>query len=109
MRRQFNLPHLSVSQWAKLKVRKAVRHVSTFEEALSAVAHRHRADGVICGHVHHPAMREDLGVLYINCGDWVESCTAAVEHEGGSFEIVSWAETVQDADAVFAAAEARAA
>jgi hypothetical protein len=28
----------------------------------------------------------------MNCGDWVESCTALVEHQDGRFEIIAWAD-----------------
>jgi UDP-2,3-diacylglucosamine pyrophosphatase LpxH len=45
---------------------------------------------VICGHIHSAAMREVAGVSYINCGDWVESCTAIVEHLDGRLELVEW-------------------
>jgi predicted phosphodiesterase len=47
---------------------------------------------VICGHIHHAAIRDQDGVRYLNCGDWVESCTAIVEHFDGRFEIVTWNE-----------------
>jgi hypothetical protein len=36
-------------------------------------------------------MRNDAGLAYINCGDWIENCTAVVEHFDGSLEIVAWA------------------
>jgi UDP-2,3-diacylglucosamine pyrophosphatase LpxH len=45
---------------------------------------------VICGHIHHAAIRDEHGVRYMNCGDWVESCTALAEHDDGSFEIITW-------------------
>jgi hypothetical protein len=48
-------------------------------------------DGVICGHIHRSAMREIDGVLYVNDGDWVESCTALVEHRDGRLELIDWA------------------
>ena len=54
------------------------------------LAKRRGAEGVICGHIHHAAMREIDGILYCNDGDWVESCTALVEHYDGSMEILTW-------------------
>ena len=36
-------------------------------------------------------MRDMGGVLYVNDGDWVESCTALVEHSDGRLEILEWA------------------
>jgi UDP-2,3-diacylglucosamine pyrophosphatase LpxH len=45
---------------------------------------------MICGHIHHAEMREIAGVAYCNCGDWVESCTALVEHHDGRLELLRW-------------------
>jgi UDP-2,3-diacylglucosamine pyrophosphatase LpxH len=45
---------------------------------------------VICGHIHHAAMRQVGDIIYINTGDWVESCTAVAETEEGIFEIIRW-------------------
>ena len=75
----------SLSQWAKLKVKNAVSYIGEFEKTLVAEAHRHSADGVICGHIHHAAIHDDFGIRYINCGDWVESCTAIAEHRRRPF------------------------
>src|SRR6202021_37365 len=66
----------------------AVNYIGAFEQTLSAEAHRHKVDGVICGHIHHAVMHDDFGIRYMNCGDWVESCTALVEHADGRFEII---------------------
>jgi hypothetical protein len=35
-------------------------------------------------------MHDEFGIHYMNCGDWVESCTALAEHDDGTFEIVRW-------------------
>ena len=90
MRRALGLTYWSLSQWAKLKVKNAVNFIGEYEQVLAAEAHRRGVDGVICGHIHHAIIRPSSGLLYINCGDWVESCTAVVEHFDGSFEIVKW-------------------
>jgi UDP-2,3-diacylglucosamine pyrophosphatase LpxH len=89
-RRGLGLSHWSLSQWAKLKVKHATNYLSDFEQSLAELAHRREVDGVICGHVHHAAIHDDLGIRYINCGDWIESCTAVAEHGNGAFELVSW-------------------
>jgi hypothetical protein len=64
---------------------------------------------VICGHIHHAVIRNDSGLSYINCGDWVESCTAVVEHFDGRFEIVRWVGRESSADGSQRAAAATAA
>lgn len=90
VRRLLGLPHASLSRWAKTKVKTAVNYISEFEAALSKEARRHGMDGVICGHIHHAANHARYGVHYLNCGDWLESCTALVEHDDGRFEIIPW-------------------
>ena len=90
-RRRLGFSYWSLSAWAKLRVKNAVNFIGRFEEFLSAEAKRHDADGVICGHIHHAALHDMFGVRYVNTGDWVESCTAVVEHYDGSLELVRWA------------------
>jgi UDP-2,3-diacylglucosamine pyrophosphatase LpxH len=80
----------SFSQWARRRVKESIDYLGQFERDIVELAAAHRADGVICGHVHHAAIHDRLGVRYINCGDWLESCTAAVERLDGTFEIRSW-------------------
>ena len=99
VRRGLGLTYWSLSQWAKLKVKNAVNFIGEYEKALAAEARRRGVDGVICGHIHHAVIRTDFGLSYINCGDWVESCTAVVEHFDGRFEIIRWIERGPSADA----------
>jgi UDP-2,3-diacylglucosamine pyrophosphatase LpxH len=106
-RRLLGLSHWSLSQWAKLKVKNATNYLSDFEQGLATLAHRHHVDGVVCGHVHHATIHDDLGVRYINCGDWIESCTAVAEHSNGSFEIVSWHDRGARQDRTVMVSEAR--
>jgi UDP-2,3-diacylglucosamine pyrophosphatase LpxH len=98
IRRALGLTYWSLSQWAKLKVKNAVNFIGEYEKALAAEARRRGVDGVICGHIHHAVIRNDSGLCYINCGDWVESCTAVVEHFDGRFEIVRWADRESSAN-----------
>ena len=90
MRRLLGLPYWSLSQWIKLKVKNAVSFIGEYERALAGEARRHDVDGVICGHIHHAIIRDENGLTYVNCGDWVESCTAVVEHFDGRLEIIDW-------------------
>jgi UDP-2,3-diacylglucosamine pyrophosphatase LpxH len=91
LRRRLGLGYWSLSAFVKLKVKNAVTFIDDFENALADEAKRRGVDGVICGHIHHAEMREINGVLYVNDGDWVESCTAVVEHHDGELEVVEWA------------------
>lgn len=92
MRRRLGMPYWSLSAYLKHKVKNAVEFVSRFEGAVAAEARRRGVDGVVCGHIHHAEMRNIDGVLYCNDGDWVESCTALVEHLDGRLEIIRFAE-----------------
>lgn len=90
-RRRLGYPYWSLSAWLKRQVKEAVKSIDRFESALAAEARRRGCAGVVCGHIHHPAIREVDGVAYMNDGDWVESCTALVEHADGRLELVDWA------------------
>ena len=90
VRRACGMTYWSLSRWAKLKVKNAVSFIGEFEVALASEARRRGSEGVICGHIHHPVIRALDGCAYVNCGDWVESCTAVVEHFDGRLEIVDW-------------------
>ncbi|UFN48762.1 UDP-2,3-diacylglucosamine diphosphatase [Roseomonas sp. OT10] len=91
-RRRLGYPYWSLSQWLKRQVKEAVKAIDRFEVALATEARRGGYDGVVCGHIHHAEMRDVGGVLYMNDGDWVESCTALVEHADGRFELLDWAQ-----------------
>jgi UDP-2,3-diacylglucosamine pyrophosphatase LpxH len=92
VRRRLGFTYWSLSAWAKARVKNAVSFIGRFEETLAAEAKRHGVDGVICGHIHSASMRDFGGFTYINTGDWVESCTAVVEHRDGCMEIIRWQE-----------------
>jgi UDP-2,3-diacylglucosamine pyrophosphatase LpxH len=109
IRRALGFPYWSLSAWAKLRVKNAVNFISAFEEALAEAARRHQADGVVCGHIHHAAIRDMDGTMYINTGDFVESCTAVAEHSDGRLEILHWQLTAAQQKAAAAAAEVRVA
>jgi UDP-2,3-diacylglucosamine pyrophosphatase LpxH len=91
MRRKLNLRgYWSLADYAKRTLKGALEFIYGFEES---VAHHVRVmgfDGVVCGHIHSAAIG---GVAYINCGDWVDSCTAIVEHDDGRMELVHWRES----------------
>ena len=92
MRRAFGYDYWSLSAFLKLKVKNAVQYIGSFADALADEARRRDFDGVVCGHIHHAEIRDLGGVLYCNDGDWVESCTALVEHFDGRLAIIRWAE-----------------
>ena len=88
VRRWFKLRPWSLSAWAKYQVKSAVNFIGNYEENLAGYARTHGCDGIICGHIHHANIRDIDGIAYMNSGDWVESCTALVEHDDGRWEII---------------------
>ncbi len=90
VRRRLGLTYWSLSGWAKGRVKNAVAFISAYEQTLVAEARRAGVDGVICGHIHAPALHDAFGIRYVNTGDWVESCTAVAEHHDGHLELIVW-------------------
>lgn len=90
LRRKLGLPYWSLSAYLKHKVKNVLQFMTDYESSMVEMAKRNGANGVICGHIHHAAIKEIDGVLYCNDGDWVESCTALVEHYDGRMEILTW-------------------
>jgi UDP-2,3-diacylglucosamine pyrophosphatase LpxH len=88
------LPYYSLSQKIKNSVKKAVNYITDFEEKLAEMAKAKNCDGIICGHIHQPAIREIDGILYLNSGDWVESLSALVEDYNGNWELIYFAEEI---------------
>ena len=83
VRRWLNKPYWSLAAAAKTTTKRAVQYIADFEHAVVDRAHREDADGVVCGHIHVPALRSLQHVTYANTGDWVENCTALVERRDG--------------------------
>lgn len=90
LRRRMGFSYWSLSAYLKHRTKKAVEFISRYEATLAEEARRRSVDGVICGHIHTAEMKDMNGVAYANTGDWVESCTALVEHESGALEILYW-------------------
>ena len=82
--------HFSLAAYIKFKVKNAVQFISDYEESIVMTLKDEGLDGVICGHIHHAEIKEMDGFLYVNTGDFVESCTAIVEHDCGRLELIRW-------------------
>ena len=77
------------------------RNEFEFEKNLAKYCKSRGYDGVVCGHIHTPEIKDVNGIRYMNDGDWVESCTAIVEHDTGFFEMVHWKDIDHDSDKLF--------
>lgn len=91
-RARFGFGYWSLSAWVKHRVKRAVNYVGSFEASVSHHCRQRGYDGVVCGHIHHAEITRYDDVSYMNCGDWVESCTALVEDDQGRFRIIRWAD-----------------
>ncbi len=89
--------HFSLAAFVKFKVKNAVQFISDYEASIVNTLKDEVLDGVVCGHIHHAEMKEMDGFLYVNTGDFVESCTAIVEHHDGRLELVRWHKTEAEA------------
>jgi len=90
MREMMGLRYWSISNYLKHKVKNAMQFIDNYEQAVAEEARKRNVDGVICGHIHRADMKRIGEIEYFNTGDWVESCTALVEHMDGRMELIEW-------------------
>ena len=88
-RKMFGLKYWSLSKYLKGMTKEAVSYMSDFEELIADYCRKRNAEGIICGHIHKADIKEINGITYMNDGDWVESCTALVEHHDGRWELIT--------------------
>jgi len=89
LRRLFGLDYWSLSSYVKMRVKDAVSFIGRFEEEIVRYSKEYHVDGVVCGHIHAPAIRAIEGTGYYNSGDWVESASALLEDHTGRIELIT--------------------
>jgi UDP-2,3-diacylglucosamine pyrophosphatase LpxH len=92
IRGRLGLRYWSLAKYLKQRVKDAVSYISSYQDAVVRMAKEKGVDGVVCGHIHHATITKYEDLEYINCGDWVESCTAIAETETGEFKLIHWVE-----------------
>ena len=92
IRRKFGFSYWSLASMLKQKVKTAVTYIGNYETALAHAAKSKNVDGIISGHIHRAEISQINDIVYCNCGDWVESCTALVERHDGMIELLHWTE-----------------
>ena len=100
IRRWLNMPYWSLSAYLKAQVKNAVSAIGKFEDAVAKEAERRGVQAVLCGHIHTAANKQFDDIEYYNSGDWVESCTAILEHYSGEMELVTWQHILHEDEAV---------
>ena len=100
IRHRMGFGYWSMAKFLKHRVKKAVDFIYQFESNLAAYCKKRGFDGVICGHIHAAEIKEINGVIYMNDGDWVDSCTALVEDHSGEWRIIHWTKGAPNVDTV---------
>lgn len=90
LRKRLGMGFWSLSSYIKYRVKQAVNFIGNFEEGVVEYAREKGVNIILCGHIHHAEMKQYGDVLYLNDGDWVESCTSIVEHMDGTLELIRW-------------------
>jgi len=96
IRRKLGFSYWSLAAFLKHKVKNAVKYIGDFEAAVAYEASEQKVDGVVCGHIHRAEISRINNIDYYNCGDWVESCTALIEHSDGTMEIINWTDLINE-------------
>lgn len=97
VRRIFGFGYWSLSQAVKQRVKDAVRFIGAYEDSIVRYATRYHVQGVLCGHIHSPIIRQIGATTYYNCGDWVENCSALLEHDDGQIELLAvWEDSTSE-------------
>lgn len=86
---KMGMEYWSLSAYLKHNIKQAVNYINNFEEIVAKYTKKHNCNGVVCGHIHTPVIKDINGVTYYNCGDWVESLTALVEDHDGNISLIS--------------------
>jgi UDP-2,3-diacylglucosamine pyrophosphatase LpxH len=84
------MKYWSLSNWLKQNTKKALNYINSYEDHLSEYCQTNNYDAIICGHIHVPVIKKIGTIDYLNCGDWVESGTAILEHHDGKFELMEF-------------------
>ncbi len=95
IRKRLGYKYWSLSKFLKLKVKKAVSYINRYEEVVANYAYKKNMDGVVCGHIHHASDKIIGDIHYYNDGDWVENCSALVEHFDGKLELIYWKDIIE--------------
>ena len=89
LRSLLKMRHWSFSEFVKKRVKDAVKFITHFESIIVSKAKQHNCDGVVCGHIHTPAIKYIGDILYCNCGDWIGNLSAIAENFDGEFLLLT--------------------
>lgn len=87
-RRLLRVQPWSLAKYLKRKAKLAANYIGDFQKEMALYCKKKGYDGIICGHIHHAEITSYDDVVYMNDGDWCESCTALVETYDGKWKII---------------------
>ena len=90
LRAKYGYGYWSLAGFIKTHIPQAKSYIRDYEESVSHAAEKQGFDGVVCGHIHHPACKRLGDIDYYNTGDWVDSCTAIAEDQKGEMRLITW-------------------
>ncbi|HWV14469.1 MAG TPA: UDP-2,3-diacylglucosamine diphosphatase [Cellvibrio sp.] len=95
IRKTLGRPYFSLAGLIKSNIKGAKKAIATYQQACLAEARKRGYDGVICGHIHSPALFEQEGLRYANTGDWIENCSALVEDHQGNMRLLHYTDQLR--------------
>lgn len=91
IRTLMGLEYWSLSHFLKSRTKSALNFISSYENHVAEYCETHSYDGVICGHIHTPTIKQIGNVTYMNDGDFCDSCSALVEDaKTGEFRLIEY-------------------
>jgi UDP-2,3-diacylglucosamine pyrophosphatase LpxH len=91
----FRKGKISLSKRIKNSVKSAVKFINNFEQTSADIGISNQYDYVVCGHIHHPEIREISNahgsITYMNSGDWIENLSS-LEYHNGEWKIYRFGE-----------------
>jgi UDP-2,3-diacylglucosamine pyrophosphatase LpxH len=88
LREKLGKPYWSLAKWVKVNVAQAEQAIRAYQDAAAHYTRDQGYNGIICGHLHYPVIKDYGDTLYINDGDWVENCTALLEDAQGRLQLL---------------------
>lgn len=100
LRKLLGQPYWSLASYIKTRVKKANEAIARYKDAAVEDAKKQGADGIVCGHIHHPQLCLERGIVYCNDGDWIENCTSMVETKDGNLRLLKWRDGIHDTEII---------
>ena len=89
-RKKLGLKYFSLSQKIKNNVKDAIKFIENYEDCIIKHTKSNNCSAVISGHIHNAEIKLIDNIVYMNTGDFVESCTAIVEDYEGNFSLLKY-------------------